>query len=78
MAMDDDNERETFESDPKVVRHSEDGSERTVTSKKSLRDQLQADMEAFLAKGGQVKEVEPHVTADPPKKPESNYGSRPI
>jgi hypothetical protein len=35
-------------------------------------------MEEFLARGGQVQEVEPNVVADPPKKPDSKYGSRPI
>ena len=79
MAMDDDeNERGSFDSDAKVVRHAEDGSERTLTSKQNQRDQLRADIEAFLKKGGKVQPIDPHVTADPPKKPESNYGSRPI
>ena len=78
MAVDDD-EREAFvEADVKVVRHSEDGSERTISSKKNQRSQLQNDIAAFLKKGGQVQAIDPHVTADPPKKPESNYGSRPI
>jgi len=77
MAVDDETER-AFENDVKVVRHSEDGSERTISSKKSQRDQLQADIEKFLKKGGKVQPIDPHVTADPPKKPESNYGSRPI
>jgi hypothetical protein len=35
-------------------------------------------MEEFLAKGGKVVEVEPNVVADPPKKPDNKYGSRPI
>ena len=82
MAMDDDDDRESsFESsagDAKVVRHAEDGSERTISSKKNQRDQLQSDIEAFLKKGGKVQDIDPHVTADPPKKPESSYGSRPI
>ncbi|NKC00547.1 MAG: hypothetical protein GKR90_18935 [Pseudomonadales bacterium] len=40
----------------------------------SERDQLEADMEAFLKKGGEVKSVELGERADPPKKPENNYG----
>ena len=35
-------------------------------------------MEEFLARGGAVQEIEPNVVADPPKKPDSKYGSRPI
>lgn len=50
----------------------------TVSSKEALRRQLEEEMERFLAKGGKVQEIPPDVTADPPKKPESNYGSKPI
>jgi hypothetical protein len=50
----------------------------TVSSKEALRRQLEEEMERFLAKGGTVKEIPPDVTADPPKKPESTYGSNPI
>jgi len=35
-------------------------------------------MEDFLARGGKVQEVEANVVADPPKKPDNKYGSRPI
>jgi hypothetical protein len=35
-------------------------------------------MEEFLSKGGKVQEVEANVVADPPKKPDNKYGSRPI
>jgi len=50
----------------------------TIAERKRLRDEMASDIEAFLAQGGQVTEVERNVRADPPKKPESNYGSRPI
>lgn len=50
----------------------------TVSSKEAIRRQLEEEMERFLAKGGKVQEIPPDVTADPPKKPESNYGSKPI
>lgn len=43
-----------------------------------LRTQLESDIESFLNSGGKVQEIEPNVMADPPKKPESKYGSRPI
>jgi len=54
------------------------GEDRSVSSKARVREQLQKEMEEFMAKGGCVDEVDPNVTADPPKKPNSNYGSRPI
>lgn len=50
----------------------------TVSSKEALRRQLEEEMERFLARGGQIKEIPPDVTADPPQKPVSNYGSKPI
>ena len=43
-----------------------------------LRVQLETDIEEFLSGGGTVKVIEPNVMADPPKKPESKYGSSPI
>lgn len=50
----------------------------SVSSKEALRRQLEEEMERFLAKGGKVQEIPPDVTADPPQKPVSNYGSKPI
>ncbi|MGH8492436.1 MAG: hypothetical protein ACRERR_04950 [Moraxellaceae bacterium] len=50
----------------------------TVSSKEAIRRQLEEEMERFLAKGGKVQEIPPDVTADPPQKPVSNYGSKPI
>ena len=38
------------------------------------RSQLAADIEAFLNKGGHVEQVATGERADPPKKPENNYG----
>ncbi|MCV6613576.1 MAG: hypothetical protein OIF35_01280 [Cellvibrionaceae bacterium] len=43
-----------------------------------LRDELERQVEQFLQQGGEIKKIEPNVMADPPKKPTSNYGSRPI
>lgn len=57
----------------------DDGADgRTVASRQRLRDQLSSDIEAYLAKGGKIDQVDASVTADPPKRPESNYGQRPI
>lgn len=52
--------------------------ERTVASRQKLREEMAADIEAFLARGGKIAQIEPNVTADPPRKPDSDYGSRPI
>lgn len=64
--------------EPAVVHHVDDGSDRTVTSKESSRKLLDEEVKKFLSQGGAVTTVAPRVTADPPKKPVSNYGSRPI
>ncbi|MBO3276161.1 transcriptional regulator SutA [Pseudomonas schmalbachii] len=50
----------------------------SVEAKKKERDALAKAMEEFLSRGGKVQEIEPNVVADPPKKPDSKYGSRPI
>ncbi|MBU3068528.1 hypothetical protein KOI40_01790 [Aestuariicella sp. G3-2] len=50
----------------------------TVDSRKKLREQLQSEVEAFLARGGQIQTVDPSTTSDPPQKPSNNYCSRPI
>jgi len=56
----------------------EDEADDSVEAKNKERDALARAMEEFLAKGGKVVEVEPNVVADPPKKPDNKYGSRPI
>ncbi|MBV1871317.1 MAG: hypothetical protein KUG83_02105 [Gammaproteobacteria bacterium] len=49
-----------------------------VSAKSDVRQKLSADVEAFLKLGGEIKHVSMGVTSDPPKRPESNYGRRPI
>lgn len=49
-----------------------------IADKEKERRQIQADIEAFLAGGGKISLVDSNVVADPPKKPESSYGSQPI
>ncbi|MGI9288199.1 MAG: hypothetical protein ACR2P1_22635 [Pseudomonadales bacterium] len=51
---------------------------RTVAARDPIRSKLQSEIEAFLAQGGQITQVEACVRADPPRKPTSNYGSQPI
>ena len=50
----------------------------SMEAKQKERDALATAMEDFLARGGKVQEVEANVVADPPKKPDNKYGSRPI
>lgn len=50
----------------------------SIEAKQKDRDALARAMEEFLSRGGKVQEVEANVVADPPKKPDSKYGSRPI
>lgn len=51
---------------------------RSVASRAKLRSKMNDDVDAYLKKGGKIHEIEPNVMADPPRKPVSNYGSRPI
>lgn len=69
---------ETGEPDMKFIGSNEEGVMRSIASRKKLRNKMDADVEAFLQKGGEISEIEPNVMADPPRKPTSNYGSRPI
>lgn len=50
----------------------------TVSSKEALRRQLEEEMERFLSQGGKIREIPPDETSDPPRKPVSSYGSKPI
>ena len=51
---------------------------RTIASRERVRSELSSEVEAFLNGGGKIDEVAANVMGDPPKKPETNYGSRPI
>ena len=50
----------------------------SIASRQKIRDELEDQVAAFLARGGVINEVPPNVTADPPKKPSPDYGGRPI
>lgn len=50
----------------------------SVSAKEEIRRKLKEDMDEFLKAGGRVQHLEMGVISDPPKKPESNYGRRPI
>ena len=49
---------------------------RSVTSRCRVREKMRRDIEAFLARGGHIRQIEPNVMADPPRKPQSHYGNR--
>ena len=51
-----------------------DSSEHSITAREHARSQIEADLEAFLKQGGNIVEVPRNYRADPPKKPENNYG----
>ncbi|TXR51885.1 hypothetical protein [Reinekea thalattae] len=51
---------------------------RTPKCNENVRSAMNSEVEKFLAQGGAVTQVESGYRADPPKKPESKYGSRPI
>lgn len=50
----------------------------SIASRQKIRDELEDQVAAFLARGGVINEVPANVTADPPKKPSPDYGGRPI
>ena len=56
----------------------QEAEERTVASRQAQREEMDRQVAEFLSRGGQIQQVDPNVTADPPRKPESDYGSRPI
>jgi SutA RNAP-binding domain len=56
----------------------ESAEHRTIASRKRLHDKVDIDVEAFLADGGEIQYVQPHVTADPIERPRNQYGQRPI
>ena len=66
------------EPDMAFIGSAEEGVLRSIASRQKLRSKMDNEIEAFLQKGGAINEIEPNVMADPPRKPTSNYGSRPI
>lgn len=71
-------ESTTTETAGAPVNHEEVPEERTVASRQAQRDEMERQIAEFLARGGKISQIEPNVTADPPRKPDSDYGSRPI
>lgn len=50
----------------------------SLAARNKMRETMQSEIEAFLAKGGKIQQIDDNVMAEPPKKPTSNYGSQPI
>lgn len=46
----------------------------TPEARAETRSELEADIEKFLKSGGKVDEIAKGQRADPPRKPENNYG----
>lgn len=62
-----------------AAKDKDDGADaRTVAGRQKVREKLAKDVEAFLSRGGRIQEVDANITADPPVRPTSEYGSRPI
>lgn len=55
-----------------------DISHSSLEARNKVRESMAAEVEAFLARGGQIQQIDDNVMADPPRKPQTNYGSRPI
>ena len=56
----------------------ESAEHRTIASRRRVHEKVIDDIDEFLASGGKIKHVKPHVTADPIVRPRSQYGQRPI
>jgi len=52
----------------------EDSASYTPEARAETRSELEADIEKFLQSGGKVAEIAKGERADPPRKPENNYG----
>lgn len=50
----------------------------TPDCRADLRSELDRQVQEYLSQGGEIQDIAPNVMADPPKKPQNNYGSRPI
>lgn len=56
----------------------EELSEHSIAARQALRDEMERQVQEFLAGGGQIAQIDANVTADPPRKPGSDYGGRSI
>lgn len=55
------------------------GAEHSIAARQAVRDEMERQIQEFLARGGKIAQIEPNVTADPPRKPDGgDYGGRAI
>lgn len=73
---DDQNDFESETEEQEVI--SVDADAATIRARERVRAQVADDVQAFLARGGKIQEVEQGFQADPPRKPQNKYGSHPI
>lgn len=50
----------------------------SIAARQRLRDELSSQVEAFLAQGGQIREIPSSLNSSRPKKPVSDFGDRPL
>lgn len=60
------------------VQAADDDSFSSEAARRRMREAMAAEVEAFLSRGGSIQQIEDNVMADPPRKPQTSYGSRPI
>ena len=73
---DDSSEIDTTDTDDSDDSVSMSDSIAAMADKEAERLRLQADIEAFLARGGKIVEVPTNAVNDPPRKPVSSYGGQ--
>jgi hypothetical protein len=73
-----DSDETSYTASPKAAAVVEALEDFSIASRQKIRDELEDQVAAFLARGGKISEVADNVTADPPKKPSPDYGGRPI
>ncbi|WP_111641452.1 hypothetical protein [Marinimicrobium alkaliphilum] len=74
-------EEETLDDDTEVddeptSRRSEPLEDFSIAARQRMRDELNAQIEAFLARGGKINELPTAFSSVPPKKPASDFGGR--
>ncbi|MBR9909887.1 MAG: hypothetical protein GYB33_05980 [Gammaproteobacteria bacterium] len=50
----------------------------TVASRQRIRNQLNAEIAEFLARGGKIQVLDPNVVAEPPQVPANDYNRLPL
>lgn len=72
-ALEDDSEGDD---EPTSSRRNEPLEDFSIAARQRMRDELNAQVEAFLARGGKINELPTAFNSVPPKKPASDFGGR--